>query len=109
MRDRGMRSDLGWDRAAAEYERVFRDAAEPAPFRLNRGGVARANEALAEACEAAAREEEEATWAKAERKAERARRGAARAPCEDNAPGGARGGGARAVWNAATRKLGEWF
>ena len=109
IRDRGMRSDLGWDRAAAEYERVFRDAAEPAPFRLNRGGVARANEALAEACEAAAREEEEATWAKAERKAERARRGAARAPCEDNAPGGARGGGARAVWNAATRKLGEWF
>ena len=104
-----MRVGPGVGPAAAEYERVFRDAAEPAPFRLNRGGVARANEALAEAC--GSRGEGGGGGDVGEGGAEggEGEAGAARAPCEDNAPGGARGGGARAVWNAATRKLGEWF
>jgi hypothetical protein len=84
MRARAMRKDLSWNVAAAKYERVFEKAAAPAPFAMNRRAVAASNPALAAARDA---EDTAHEWRDAERRAEKMRRKAARAPNRDTREG----------------------
>ena len=85
MRARAMREDLSWNVAAAKYERVFEKAAAPAPFAMNRRAAAAVNPALAAARDA--EDTGDAEWRDAERRAEKLRRKAARAPNRDTREG----------------------
>ena len=78
---RAMRKNLSWDVAAEQYERLMRGAA--APHALNREGVGSSDPALAAAAAAAGRDDDDAMWVEAERRAERVRQRAARAPDRD--------------------------
>lgn len=80
---RAMRKDLSWDVAAEQYERLMRGAAAPPPTALNREALESSDPELAAAAAAAGREDDEAMWTEAERRAERLRKRAARAPDRD--------------------------
>lgn len=84
MRTRAMRKDLSWNVAAEKYESLFTKAAAPAPFAVNRRAVSKSNPALAAARDA---EDTAHEWRDAERRAEKMRRKAARAPNKDTREG----------------------
>lgn len=84
MRTRAMRKDLSWNVAAEKYESLFEKAAAPAPFAVNRRAVSASNPALAAARDA---EDTAHEWRDAERRAEKMRRKAARAPNRDTREG----------------------
>ena len=80
---RAMRKNLSWDVAAEQYERLMRGAAAPPPTALNREALESSDPALAAAAAAAGRDDDDAMWVEAERRAERVRQRAARAPDRD--------------------------
>ena len=77
--ERAMTSDLSWNVAAEKYEKLMGKIAMDPPPALRRP----APELLEAAASAAVAEEEEGQWRAAERRAERLRRRAAKAPCDD--------------------------
>ena len=77
--ERAMTSDLSWNVAAEKYEKLMGKIALDPPPALRRP----APELLEAAASAAVAEEEEGQWRAAEKRAERLRRRAAKAPCDD--------------------------
>jgi len=89
-RRRGMEKDWSWAVAAGKYETLFKSVSQPPPPGMNDvRAMLGAGEheidphAIADAVEAAQRDDMETQWREAERRAERTRVKAARAPCRD--------------------------
>ena len=84
MRTVAMEKDLGWDVAAEKYQTLFKKVAMPAPHGINADSLRESNPGLAEV---RAGEDTSSEWREAERRAEKLRVKASKAPNRDTREG----------------------